>query len=96
MIFTASAAHLQTIFDTSIAARSPNHDSGAGQPIVIEHNTESREQIMNHIISAIDELADNSLNFLEIRFSTNGGPVLINFVLLSDRQVDVSTLSLCC
>lgn len=72
VIFTASAAHLQTIFYTSIAARSPNHDSGAGQPIVIEHNTESL----------------NSLNFPEIRFSTNGGPVLINFVLLSDRQID--------
>ncbi|KAG1767074.1 hypothetical protein EDD22DRAFT_876352 [Suillus occidentalis] len=72
VISTASAAHLQTIFDTSIAARSPNHDSGAGRPIVIEHNTKSL----------------NSLNFPEIRFSTNGGPVLINFVLLSDRQID--------
>jgi hypothetical protein len=95
VIFTASTAHLQTNFETTIVARSPNHDSGAGRPIFIEHNTESREQVMNHIISAINELAVNSLNFPEIRFSTNGGPILINFVFLPDRHMDVSALNLC-
>lgn len=73
-MFTASAAHLQTISDTTIAARSPNHDSGAGRPIVIEHNTES--------------LHSATLDFPEIRFSTNGGPVLISFVLLPDRHMN--------
>lgn len=72
VIFTASTAHLQTNFETTIVARSPNHDSGAGRPIFIEHNTESL----------------GSLNFPEIRFSTNGGPILINFVLLPDRHMD--------
>lgn len=95
--FTASAAHLQTISDIPIAAQSSNHDSGARRT-AIEDNTRPREHVMNRIISSINKLAANSatINFPEIQISTNGGPVLISFVFMPDRHMDVSVFSPCC